>query len=412
MRRLILPVVVVLSCGAAIAQVFVGTERVSEPIAKSMRAASPAPAVAMARDRAGVAIAWSAAVDGVERIFVRRLETGAQAAGAITMLPASSSLLDAHSPSIAAAPNGDGFIVTWLETAPQKDATSAALYCRLDSALRPSTANVLMLFLPAGLPAPLVRSNDSTWIAAGPRLWHVRNDGVLDRMTDLPFAPASMTIADTPQLVTVRDDVVATTRSCVSDNTCKAMGGSAFGGCPPFLGGFRVCDVPIRANRLHFFAAGQPQEMTLQFDFRGSSDDAAIASNGRDTLVASFAGAQNSGGDVIVSHVDATSFQPFSRRQVVGTIAPHDESTRPDVAADEQRCIIVWRDGNDIAGAALDRDGRVTPLPIPSTASVERNPSVIALAKDLFVIAYEKVDGDRRFIAWRIVSFATRRRLT
>jgi hypothetical protein len=89
--------------------------------------------------------------------------------------------------------------------------------------------------------------------------------------------------------------------------------------------------------------------------------------------------------------------------------------TRPDIASDGERTVIVWRvrtaaENHDIVGAWLDRDGSVTPLTIATSAADERDPSVIAVGNGAFLVAYEKIEAGQRRIAGRFVTLPERQR--
>src|SRR5205823_2134770 len=76
----------------------------------------PAPAIAMAKDRTGVAIAWMMPVDIGDRISVVRLDATGHFTGQVQTIPiASSEPVYVVGASIAAVPRGDGFTLVWLE---------------------------------------------------------------------------------------------------------------------------------------------------------------------------------------------------------------------------------------------------------------------------------------------------------
>jgi len=414
MIRSLLTLFVAAHAASVFAQAVVGPEVVSGRLATSVVALPfPAPAVAMARDRAGVAIAWSMPVDGIERIFVTRLDATAHAIGATVIAPVREAATDAFAPSIAAAPDGEGFVLTWLET--QRAANvSTANYCRFDAALH-ATAPAMLAFEFAPLVPPLVRSGSSTWITANRRLWRVRNDGELEGPTEAAVEAADMTIADTPQLVAT-DEVTTYQRLsyCIDRGSCEAAGGRVSG---TFCRSGFACDLPVVTGHVQFFAMLWTVE-ALSLDF-GGSNSAAIENDGRDTLVAWLNGSQKTGGDVVAARLNPASRFDFAHaaRQVIGMFASDGEPSRPDIASDAERFVIVWRtrtpDGtHDIAGAALDRDGHVIPLAIPSTTADEREPSIVAIGNGTFLISYEKREAGARYIAGRIITFGARRRLT
>src|SRR5438094_1560075 len=78
MRRLIFALLLLHSVAAA-AQITVGDEIVSGPLPRQIAPASlAAPAVALARDHTGIAIAWTMAngsgIDAADRVYVTRID--------------------------------------------------------------------------------------------------------------------------------------------------------------------------------------------------------------------------------------------------------------------------------------------------------------------------------------------------
>lgn len=194
---------------AAAAQVTVGDEIVSDPLRSRILPLSLAqPAVSIARDRTGVAIAWTmgnGAADAADRIYVARLDAAGHAA-TVHEIPLSESGKTLHqvSPSLAPSADGDGFVLGWLEleqTVPAGIPTRARpLFCRLDAALTPSAPVVLYPPLPSIAP-PLVRTKgDTTWIASDTLIWTLKNGALSGALTGI--AASDMTIGtDLPQLI-------------------------------------------------------------------------------------------------------------------------------------------------------------------------------------------------------------------
>ena len=116
--RKILFVVLLLQAAAAFAQPTVSAEISSDPLPlAAVNASLPTPAVAMARDRSGVAIAWIMRNAEGLRIFVTRLDATGHFTGPVRTIPVlSPNSADVISCSIAAAPGGNGFITTWTES--------------------------------------------------------------------------------------------------------------------------------------------------------------------------------------------------------------------------------------------------------------------------------------------------------
>jgi hypothetical protein len=405
MRTLSLAVTVLLSSMAAMAQPIVGPEVVSAPLANSSAASRfSTPAVAMARDRAGVAIAWSMPAESGERIFLTRLDGTAHATGVTRAIPAADGGVDAFAPSLAAAPDGNGFAMTWIEVAPSR--TISAMYCRLDATLQPSEPTRLGLFATLDHP-PIVRSDRSTWITVDRLLWRVQADGSLIGPANTGLSASDMIAGDVPQLVGSYHGV-GPEYTCAALASCQPDHHS-WEPCQPTPG----CRTYLQSYQL-FFLSSVPQSVSFNF---GNDTLPAMETDGRGTLIVWMRGAQGSGGSVVAARVDSPDqfAAAVQSPRVVGTFTADALPSTVDVASDGERFLIVWRTksaagDHDIVAASLDRDGRVVNIPIASTSISERAPSVIALANSTFLVAWEKVGAGERRIAGRIITFGSRRR--
>jgi hypothetical protein len=311
---------------------------------------------------------------------------------------------DATVPSIAAAPGGDGFIVTWIETAPLSASFPRASYCRLDRDLNPSAHTVLPAI--AYPPAPaIVRSGKRTWIASGRVVWEVRADGSLGELLNAGIDATDMTVAtDFPQIVALSHF----TAGFICPLGCGSTGHFAFCRCPL---------VPVTKYSLQFTSLYSVTASTI-FDFESDAAP-AIGSDGRDVALVWLQGAHDKGGDVVMSRLFAPSFTEFTaavnQSRVIGSFRPDAGATRPDIASDGERYVVVWRTAtgaglHDIIGASIDHAGNVIPLSIATSDADERDPSVIAVGNGTFLVAYQKVsDGEQR-IAGRFVTIDNRGR--
>ncbi|MEA2164098.1 MAG: hypothetical protein QOK37_2225 [Thermoanaerobaculia bacterium] len=373
-----------------------------------------APAVAMARDNKGVAVAWMmAGAGGGNRIHVVRLDGTAHFTGAVREIPLFATYeADASFPSIAAAPDGNGFTLAWLEapfysiTVPAPS-TWNAVFCQLDSDLNPSPPR----FLAEAIRSPvIVRSEKSTWMTARGLLWEMRPDGSRsDFIIPGPTASDMAIAKGAPQIAGSQNVVGSFT--CSSDPGCTVQGG-------PFRG---FCYQQCRKYQYNYtlqFVALYTASASPVFPFLNDASP-AVASNGRDVLVGWFSGEQSKGGQVAVARMTPDSAtnvaHAFDQPHVVGNFGPDAGLTRPDIATDGQRYLIVWRStmtigGNhDILGASIAPDGTVTPLSIATSSDDERDPSVIALGTGSFLVAYEKLSLGERRLAGRTITFDDRR---
>jgi hypothetical protein len=404
---------VLLSSVAAAAQVTVGDEIVSGSLPVQIAPVSlAAPAVALARDHVGVAIAWTMAnspgVDAADRVYVTRIDESGNGGGITREMPLASAAARTNEvyPSLAAAPDGNGFIAVWLEVDPSNPMTARAVFSRLDVALTPSAPTTLSPALLPVAPTVVRTKNSKSWISAGGFVWSL--DGTMEG----PIAgliASDMTIAtDVPQLVGSHPAQDKSYYTCSPATGCVVLGGPFRGFCQD-LPGCRI--YPFR-YALEFVSVNGTL-VSKTFDFLSDAQP-AIASNGSDVAVVWFRGAQSSGGDVVMTRAPLGEPVNFDHPRPLAAFAGDFGQTRPDIAADGQRYLIVWRTqtspGNhDIAGMVVDNDGKQTPISIAASFADERDPSILALGGGTFFVVYEKIIGFERRIAGRFVTFGRRR---
>ena len=370
----------------------ISNEVVSDPLQPNLAPLNLAvPAVSLAKDRHGPAIAWTmGAAAGVDRIYVARLDGGGHLAGVPREIPPSISKSATHEayPALAPAPDGEGFVLAWTDI-DHDVAVTRTVVARLDANLESSTPQWVTGGNSLPTAPPIVRTKgDTTWIAVSGFVWTFSNDGKLSTPL-LGIAASDMTIGlNLPQVIGGRR--VRNTFGCFPN--CRDTYSV------DFVSLFTV----TKFNMQSFLSDIQP----------------AIDSSGGDVLVVFFRGDETSGGTVEATRFPAaevTRFDEFmARSRPIGTFPSDGGTTRPSIANDGTRWVIVWRartaPGNhDITGAVLDADGKVTPLSIAASAADERDPAVLALGDGSFLVAYEKVFNGERRIAGRFLSFARRR---
>src|SRR6202007_1437447 len=115
-------------------------------------------------------------------VYVARLDDNGHVAGSVHEMPPATAATQAHEvyPSIAAAPDGNGFVAAWLEIDPYTPMSARAVFARLDAALTPSAAAVLFPSPLPNTPAIVRTSNAKTWISAGGFLWTMDANGALE----------------------------------------------------------------------------------------------------------------------------------------------------------------------------------------------------------------------------------------
>src|SRR5258706_6423987 len=308
----------------------------------------PTPAVSLAKDRTGVAIAWLMPGSDGDRIWVVRLDATGHFTGQVQTIPiASSELVYVVAPSIAAAPRGDGFTLAWLEIVSTSPPLTRAVYCQLDRDLKPSTPAVLLAIQkPITTPA-IVRSGKTTWISAGASAWELRDDGSLGEPLNAGINATDMTVAtDFPQIVALRhvSGPLTCPLACRLPRT------------------FCLCPFTQTTTASLQFVSLYSLSVVKELDF--DSDAApAIGNNGRDVAVVWLLGAHQNGGYVVMSRVLPPSFTDFfvatNQFHIIGAFGPEGGPTRADIASDGERYVVVWRtamgDGtHDIVGASVD----------------------------------------------------------
>lgn len=370
------------------------------------------PAVAMAKDRRGVAIAWvMPGSEGYDRVSVARLDATGHIDGPVRIIPVAAPYpIAATAPSIAAA--GQGFTIAWLELPVSGPPPSPiAAYCRLDADLNPSAPSIVPFFNNVASSPPMVRSGRTTWITVGSQIWQLQADGSLGNPLSAGLPGSDMTVAtDFPQVVSGQRVITSVTCGSSLDGTDSGSQSSFFNIVSP-------CHLTNHFGyRLQFLSLYTlSTSTTFSYD---SNAVPAIGNDGRDVLIAWFQGAESSGGAVVATRLDTSTFdfpKALQEVRVLGTFAPDSGQMRPDIAADGERFVVVWRAlspnrrSYDIEGASIDRSGNVIPFSIATTTSDEKDPSVIALGSGTFLVAYEKIDSaTERRIAGRFVTFESR----
>jgi hypothetical protein len=265
---------------------------------------------------------------------------------------------------------------------------------------------------PSTLQSPvIVRSGASTWITANNLVWQLRADGSFGVPLQSAL-PASDMVANAPWPRLVGATKAVSIHKCSSNLSCRAVGGPFKGYCY----NTPTCRIDIETGYALQFMAIYTTFQSVPFTFESEAQP-AIASDGRDVLIAWFRGTQATGGEVVVDRFsELVNFDVVTQNpQEIGTFGPDNMPVRADVATDGERYVIVWQSrtpafDHDIVAAALDRAGHVTRYTIASSSDDERNPSVIATRDGAFLIAYEKISGADRRIAHQFITFDGRSR--
>lgn len=407
MRPTVLSPALLLFAVAASAQVIVGDEIVSDPLRPRLAPSLPiaAPAVSLAKDRSGIAIAWTMADGAADRVYIARLDDAGHVAGGVREMPLATPAVQTHQvyPSIAAAPDSNGFVAAWLEIDGFNPMTARAVMARLDAALTPSAPTILFPTLLPVTPAVVRTSNAKTWISAGGFLWTIDANGALEGPSG-GLLGCDMTIArGVPHLAASRP-VKSGAYSCQPG--CVVVGGPFNGFC------FERCRIYRTDTEFDFSV---PPTVAVSKTFSFSSDvQPALGSNGNDVVVVWFRGAQAEGGDVVFTRMPPSSSAGFDAGKPLSSFPADSGPTRPDVAVDGVRYVVTWRvrmpaGNHDVVGAIIDADDKLTLLAIAATPADESDPAILALGGGTFLVAYEKNSGTERRIAGRFITFGRRR---
>ena len=414
--RMLAVVLLSLCAVAAAAQPFVSDAVLSDVLtSRNTSIQAAAPAVAMARDRQGVAIAWTMLnAGGAQALYVARLGSSGRIVAPATEIgtAGTANSVDAYWPSIAVSPGGTGFTLAWVERlrVPRPGFVSA-VYSPLGADLKPSGPRSLTTMAATEVSTPaIVRSGRSTWISAGGTVWEIHANGSPGRLLDAGAPVTDMVAtADYPQVVSGLN--TNTGWACLQQPGCSAPG-------PPFTG---FCYFHCRVDQFAYevrFVSLYSGSAVRRFSFR-SDLGAAIQSNGRDLLLAWMNGDPGAGGPVTAVRLDAASFDLVERDldlgRDIGTFGADGTATRPDIAADDERYVVVWstktpRGDRDVVGASIDRAGHVTSFSIATSAADENDPSILKTSSGNFLVACELNNDDERRIATRFVRFHGRRR--
>ena len=388
--------------------VLLGPEQQTEPRLYDPPAVRVAtPAVALARDGQGVAMAWSMrTADRVSHIHIARLDRFGQT-GPIRELPVAltTGRTDAVHPSLSRRAGADGFLLTWIE---ERDGLSRAAYSLLDSTLAPESPALLpgvRLTSPA-----LAYTGAVMWVTSNGQFWEIEANGAARGPFDAMWPASDITapVTEVPFLVSGwRDPNVW---------TCDPASGCTIGSFP----GIKVCkeECRIRKSSLRLVMPYDVIETTL-LDYRTEAEP-AVESDGGKLVMAWFRGAQATGGDVVAAIIDPLTAPTFRSAiqapLVLGRFGPDSGPTRPDIAVTERGTYVVWRTSSpggdhDVAGALLRRDGTVEQFTVAESEADERDPSILALENGELLVAYVKIESGESRIAWRVIGSQARRRV-
>lgn len=378
---------------AALAQPFVSREEITSVMERSPFSTRAAAAMSLARDGDGFVGAWSAGA-APSRIYAVRLNASFKPISPIREFATYfGAAYDANYPDIA--PIDGGYALVWLERERIAQSRPAiAVLARLSPAFEPSSATVVSVVADSGL-ARIVGGNvDVVSVLVQANVFTVGLNGATGQ--------TAISGAGIDDAVTRGAPIAVTTHTFHPGFTCI------------------------------FFCGGTPSTpatwtLGVQFDratfsgvFSNEPSGPAIGYGGGTYVVAWFDSVNLPSGDVnaVRLRVDGTQLDAFNAPLNLGTRAVNGRETRPSVAWDGERFLIVWQTRSpsdpftyDLAGASLTLDGRVQTFTLLATPDDERNPIVVGVMPGRFALAYEvRADEQHRQLAARYVDFKVFRR--
>jgi len=372
---------------AALAQPFVSPAEITPAFERSPFSTRAVPAMALARDGDGFVAAWSAGA-APSRIYAVRLNASFKAISPIReFAPYFGAAYDANYPDIV--PIDGGYALVWLERERiAQPRLAIAVLARLTPAFEPSRATVVTVAADSSLARVVGGNSDSVSVLVQGNVFTV---GVNGAETQTAISAAGVDDAVT------RDAPIAVTTHVFHPGfTCISF----CGGIPNRPATWTL-DVQIN----HSTFSG-----TLSSEPSGPS----IAYGGGVYVVVWFDSVNLPSGDVnAVRFRDGAQLEPFNAAPKLGSRAVNGRETRPSVAWDGERFLIVWQTRSpfdsftyDLAGAVLTPDGHVQSFPLVTTPADERNPIVVGVMPGRFALAYEtQSDAEHRQLNFRYVDF-------
>jgi hypothetical protein len=362
----------------------VGPEIASTPIPVLTGPPPSAPAAPLVADGNGFLLAFTLSSGVRMRSIVTRLDAQAQAvAGATRELPVTDANNDATMPSVAVAPNG--YFAVQTEIAP-RGAVLAVWHLNRNLTPDPAPFAIVAKSVTGPAPAPgFVRID-------GNRVIVIADDLIAEY--DLGGTPLRMSRA-----------TFAAGDALFAGSALVTAGAQSAPPIPCFYRG--LCStVPAHFDALVGFDGTNAIRLSYPFY---SPNGIAAASDGSKMLYVFV-----DQGSMAFLRYDMLGRWPIDvAPQLFGNSFAIDSPQRPSVATDGTHFVAVWQiagqNGQHAVGAAaIDRDGTVTPIAIPSLGD-ETGPFVLAAGPNRFLVSYlSRRDGEYR-VAGRFLAFGGRR---
>jgi len=373
-----------LIASTTVAQPLVLGEVRSAPMEKPANPDIAVPAMSIVKTDGGFIAAWSAGL-AQSRITIARLDTTLRVIERTQrdVTPVSGAGYDAVFPDLV--PTANGYLLACLErprVAGMRDVPMAVVF-----SVSPSLDATPRLAVPAtdGIVRAFPRDDGGLDVIASSTLYRVTPEGTLFVMSRFEMTAADATFA---------------------------------GGKPVVVSAQLVDNIfasPLPLSKLAMLSVSDTVDTILHADRALQLDVAAggIGSDGTHLLVSWFIGTKLGGGAVYAARGESNSVRTtmsadFDVPLTIGTFGPRFVTSRPSIASDGERFLVVWRDRasrSKISGAIVTADGKSTALTIAESDAELNAPIAIAAGRGTFVVGYEiESDADHRILARRYVT--------
>jgi hypothetical protein len=337
---------------------------------------APTPALGLTRSGSGFAISWAAVMaSGHSRVIFAKLDAEATTIATVE-LPALNDTADAYHPAIAS--DGNGFLVAWMEIS-ALDPKGGVVIAHLDQNGRVvGLARRLM----TGLIAPIVYwSGGDYYVGVGFSLWIVSAEA-----SNLPRSSTVDTMIDA---VTGAGSVIALAGHLVGPYPC-------FFHCPP--------NAPATYTARFEVLGGCSATWSFQTPFPAGT---TVASDGLQYLVLW----PNNDATLRAFRVDAhcQGVESADGIRIDHLFAGGPTTSTPQAAWDGTRFLVAYQSADsEIRGATVEGH-EVSPPFVIANGNVRRA-TVIAAARDRFLVAYEVQSATGTQLAGRFIDFPRPRR--
>jgi len=341
-----------------------------------------APAMSLARDGNGFVAAWSAGAVS-SRIYAVRLDASfAPASPILEFPPLLGAAFDASYPDIAVVDSG--YALVWLERERIAQPRAATVVLsRLSRSFVPSPPARVTAVADSGFARIAGSDANSLSINVSGSIYAIDGNGVT-RLAQVSTVPGTV------------EDALTNGAQLASTST------EYF----PVPSGYCIMACAYRHESWKLTVDVGP--WVFSSSFGSEISQSTIGFGGGTYLLTWFGSDHFATGNVNAVRIDANGFNvdALERPLTLGDAAPDSAQTRPSIAWDGERFLIVWQAAHDIVGATLAPDGRRGDVTLVATPADERNPLVVPVAPGRFVLAYEiNVDEQHRRLAMRYVDF-------